>query len=1081
MIRRPPRSTLSSSSAASDVYKRQVSTQSTGPRLSAMGLLLLLCVLALGVRAGPESTRGTPIHGECRDQANDCGSGGEWCFSDGYFERLKSEECLLTCGFCAPPLTDPAYISQRNTLLLLQRQSTCNDRWKYWQSPNISFCAYEKVYCGRPNVISELVFTEACLEGTIPPELVSITSLVALSLNSNHLSGTIPSALVSLSNLTSFVVSRTLLSGTLPSRPWEHLADYDIADCPRISGTLPSSLGRHTSLASLSVANVGISGSIPSHIFGLASLRNLAAQAKRLSGTLPAEMCSLTRLAYLVVGPTRISGIVPKEIACLTHLASFLMNDAEISGTLPSELSKLTSLYHFKGQRNELSGTVPAIWSLTLLWHFQAFRNHLSGTIPHGFSSLTSVFNLNLHANSLSGSIPAQLSLMTPLISIDLRSNSLSGTIPSGLYGSSLPRLHRLLLKGNSFSGTVPSEVGREGSELTLLSIESNRLSGEIPSQIARLASLSQLLLQSNRLSGTLPPLSTMSGLRHLVIFDNSLGGHIEISEEAQLDTLLVHNNRLSCSVTANFTDSAGNISRSLALPGNAIQAPVPVWWAMSSVGFLRAHANLWQEWRVQLVEIAVGVVMLLVVIGATARSRVCDYFSFTPEDLVERLQVRVSLLVALWAAPVIAVLVPVYIAGAEFYECGKYSLYGTIAYLDRYACEWAAAVAAVGFAMLSAGVVETVRCDSVLCVPLSKSRPSHTSSQRVLLYVVWTAVLCVLSIPSALYALSTSVPGDHNALGIGSGLLTAVQRLTGSVLSLITAFVIPETAKKIAKMANNGVSDRQTALKLMMAGRFVVALVVPALMIIILDQSCMAQWLRLWTGCEDSSSFDLSLTLPSGLDGEDTAQIVRHNDICEPAYNAARCPRAVVGTLGTLISQKLVFAAFVIPPMMLVWKSHPGSRAREWTAQHVFQISDFSAAMAVDREFAGIVMLMEYPLVLGLCVPQVVPLAALAIAQGAASFHFAREHFEAELTEELRPSSLYLWCSGMFGYSLVTWFFFCCQLQGAYLVAVGMPLAACGTVFVMRHLRRRSDDARMVCAADLKTSLLQNEDTLVL
>eukprot|EP00658_Telonema_sp_P-2_P079398 TRINITY_DN7657_c0_g1_i2.p1 TRINITY_DN7657_c0_g1~~TRINITY_DN7657_c0_g1_i2.p1 ORF type:complete len:197 (+),score=56.33 TRINITY_DN7657_c0_g1_i2:90-680(+) len=37
MIRRPPRSTLSSSSAASDVYKRQVSTQSTGDtRLRAM-------------------------------------------------------------------------------------------------------------------------------------------------------------------------------------------------------------------------------------------------------------------------------------------------------------------------------------------------------------------------------------------------------------------------------------------------------------------------------------------------------------------------------------------------------------------------------------------------------------------------------------------------------------------------------------------------------------------------------------------------------------------------------------------------------------------------------------------------------------------------------------------------------------------------------------------------------------------------------------------------------------------------------------------------------------------------------------
>eukprot|EP00656_Telonema_subtile_P048652 TRINITY_DN5851_c0_g1_i3.p1 TRINITY_DN5851_c0_g1~~TRINITY_DN5851_c0_g1_i3.p1 ORF type:complete len:122 (-),score=41.54 TRINITY_DN5851_c0_g1_i3:262-627(-) len=37
MIRRPPRSTLSSSSAASDVYKRQVSTQSTGHSEGNMG------------------------------------------------------------------------------------------------------------------------------------------------------------------------------------------------------------------------------------------------------------------------------------------------------------------------------------------------------------------------------------------------------------------------------------------------------------------------------------------------------------------------------------------------------------------------------------------------------------------------------------------------------------------------------------------------------------------------------------------------------------------------------------------------------------------------------------------------------------------------------------------------------------------------------------------------------------------------------------------------------------------------------------------------------------------------------------
>eukprot|EP00658_Telonema_sp_P-2_P048130 TRINITY_DN36629_c0_g1_i1.p1 TRINITY_DN36629_c0_g1~~TRINITY_DN36629_c0_g1_i1.p1 ORF type:complete len:220 (-),score=50.81 TRINITY_DN36629_c0_g1_i1:265-924(-) len=61
MIRRPPRSTLSSSSAASDVYKRQVSTQSTGnTTITMLGRLVSWAQqrLAFGhgtVAAGPGS------------------------------------------------------------------------------------------------------------------------------------------------------------------------------------------------------------------------------------------------------------------------------------------------------------------------------------------------------------------------------------------------------------------------------------------------------------------------------------------------------------------------------------------------------------------------------------------------------------------------------------------------------------------------------------------------------------------------------------------------------------------------------------------------------------------------------------------------------------------------------------------------------------------------------------------------------------------------------------------------------------------------------------------------------------------
>eukprot|EP00656_Telonema_subtile_P052177 TRINITY_DN719_c0_g1_i6.p1 TRINITY_DN719_c0_g1~~TRINITY_DN719_c0_g1_i6.p1 ORF type:complete len:211 (+),score=37.92 TRINITY_DN719_c0_g1_i6:80-712(+) len=56
MIRRPPRSTLSSSSAASDVYKRQVSTQSTGSNFEeAMARILVACALLMAVACASQT------------------------------------------------------------------------------------------------------------------------------------------------------------------------------------------------------------------------------------------------------------------------------------------------------------------------------------------------------------------------------------------------------------------------------------------------------------------------------------------------------------------------------------------------------------------------------------------------------------------------------------------------------------------------------------------------------------------------------------------------------------------------------------------------------------------------------------------------------------------------------------------------------------------------------------------------------------------------------------------------------------------------------------------------------------------
>eukprot|EP00656_Telonema_subtile_P045638 TRINITY_DN518_c0_g1_i1.p1 TRINITY_DN518_c0_g1~~TRINITY_DN518_c0_g1_i1.p1 ORF type:complete len:311 (+),score=46.71 TRINITY_DN518_c0_g1_i1:92-1024(+) len=60
MIRRPPRSTLSSSSAASDVYKRQVSTQSTGSRNEVM-LRVWAAVLTVAVGSHRALRANSPV------------------------------------------------------------------------------------------------------------------------------------------------------------------------------------------------------------------------------------------------------------------------------------------------------------------------------------------------------------------------------------------------------------------------------------------------------------------------------------------------------------------------------------------------------------------------------------------------------------------------------------------------------------------------------------------------------------------------------------------------------------------------------------------------------------------------------------------------------------------------------------------------------------------------------------------------------------------------------------------------------------------------------------------------------------
>lgn len=119
---------------------------------------------------------------------------------------------------------------------------------------------------------------------------------------------------------------------------------------------------------------------------------------------------------------------------------------------------------------------------------------------------------------------------------------------------------------------------------------------------------------------------------------------------------------------------------------------------------------------------------------------------------------------------------------------------------------------------------------------------PEEATPNRLrlaLLAVGWVVVSLVLSMPSVLYALSTSLPSD-NSLHISSGVLQVINRGIGGLLFVISAYIIPTLSRWASRWAVGG----QVWLSghLITATRSVVTLLVPMCVVITMNQNCFAK-----------------------------------------------------------------------------------------------------------------------------------------------------------------------------------------------------------------------------------------------
>lgn len=177
----------------------------------------------------------------------------------------------------------------------------------------------------------------------------------------------------------------------------------------RLSGTLPSDLGKLTAIRHLNLRDNNLFGSLPSDLFNATELRSLILSGNSLSGHLPPQIGKLNRLLHLDLSHNSFNDSIPSPLVQCKRLKTLSLNENSFSGPLPIGL-----------------GT-----NLTTLEKLDISSNRLTGPIPGDFGSLVNLkATLDMSHNSFTGPIPESLGKIPQRVYINLSYNNLSGPIP---------------------------------------------------------------------------------------------------------------------------------------------------------------------------------------------------------------------------------------------------------------------------------------------------------------------------------------------------------------------------------------------------------------------------------------------------------------------------------------------------------------------------------------------------------------------------------------------------------------------------------------------------------------------------
>ncbi|KAI8838422.1 hypothetical protein BJ741DRAFT_663340 [Chytriomyces cf. hyalinus JEL632] len=183
-----------------------------------------------------------------------------------------------------------------------------------------------------------------------------LTELTALHVRNNDFFGSIP-AFKTWKNLKRLDISYNLnLTGSFPE--FSDNMNEIFMDGLRLNQPLPLSYPKNLSV--LSVSNSSLFGTIPTQLGKLTSLGSIDLPNNQLSGSIPSEFAQLRSLTVMHLNGNQLSGSIPSEIATMQSLMKCYLQDNFLTGSIASFEHRVNSDMIFNVGNNTLSGPYPS-------------------------------------------------------------------------------------------------------------------------------------------------------------------------------------------------------------------------------------------------------------------------------------------------------------------------------------------------------------------------------------------------------------------------------------------------------------------------------------------------------------------------------------------------------------------------------------------------------------------------------------------------------------------------------------------------------------------------------------------------